>query len=226
MNRTRRSITVVFISLMLFVMSGCADLDVSGVSEISKDSVLEEPQVPDKPENPDIAADTIETAETDKSKITESDKIPGWKKLNARVPLSELTENGAHPIEDSEEFEFSLHFPGSWTMSYTVFYDDNNHKVAEIPPAVLLEPGQESEFLSYNPSVVSDEELLTKAEFPVGAYKGSKTVTKIPTESGSWHPHIYRITNNTYGFSIFLYSETINEEDQALFDRIVSTVSF
>jgi hypothetical protein len=219
---------VVFISLMLLVISGCAASDISGVYDISKDnvSVIEEPQTPNQPENPDIAADSIETAETDKGIITESGKISGWKELKAKVPLSELTENGSHPIENSEEFEFSLHFPGSWTMSYTVFYDDNNQKVAEIPPPVLLEPGQESEFLNYNPSVVSDEELLTKADFPVSTYNGSRTVTKIATESGSWHPNIYRITDGSYGFSIVLYSETINEEEQALFDRIVSTVSF
>jgi len=207
-------------------MSGCADSDGPSVSNIPEGSVVEETQVSDQPENPETVPAAIETAETDNSKKTESDQIPGWKKLEARVPLSELSEYGSQPLQNSEEFEFSFHFPGSWTMSYTIFYDENNQKIAEIPPAVLLKSGQESEYLTYNPSIVSDEELLTKAEFPVGSYKGSKTVTKIPTELGIWYPHIYRITDGIYGFSIVFYSETINEEDQALFDRIAGTLQF
>lgn len=226
MSNTILSKTAVLISLMMLVMSGCASSVVPSVSDMPEGNVVEETQLSDQPENPEIVSGAIGTKETDNMKITESEQIPGWKKLEARVPLSELNEFGSQPLEGSEDFEFSLHFPDSWTMSYTVFYDENNQKIAEIPPAVLLKSGQEAEFLTYNPSEVSDEELLTKAVFPVSSYKGSRTVTRIATEMGSWYSYVYRITDGTYGFSMVLYSETFDDESQELFDRIASTVRF
>ncbi|MGI6453653.1 MAG: hypothetical protein ACOX0E_09350 [Syntrophomonadaceae bacterium] len=226
MKNTIFSKTAVFISLMLLVISGCENSVVPSVSDIPEGSAVEETQLSDQPETTEIVPVAIEANEADNMRITESDQIPGWKKLEARVPLSELTECGSQPLQDSEELVFSLHFPGNWTMSYTVFYDDNSQKVAEIPPVVLLKPGQEAEFLTYNPSAVGDGELLTKTDFPVSSYKGSRTVTRIATEMGSWHPHVYRITYSNYGFSIVFYSHTINDEDQDLFDRIAGTVRF
>lgn len=213
---------IILSAFLLLVMNGCGN----GVADVSYESTSEQVPASAKQENPGTAQDPGSSEINDGFAITESDQIPGWKKLEAKVPLSELTEFGSQPLEDSEEFEFSFHFPGDWAMSHTVFYDENNQKIAEIPPVVLLKPGQETEFLTYNPSEVSDEELLTKADFPVSSYMGSRAVTRVATERDNWYPHIYRITDGTYGFSVVLYSGTLDDKSQALFDRIASTVRF
>ncbi len=166
------------------------------------------------------------TEQTDKFEVLESDKIPGWKKLQARGSLSELAENGSHPINDNSKFGFSIHFPGNWTLNSSVLYDANNKKVAEIPPVILLKSGQELEFLDYQPAIDFSEELISKEEIEINSCQGSKTIIKIPTESGIWYPHIYRLIAENYGFTIHLYSEEINKEDQALFDRIINTINF
>lgn len=219
MNISNRAI-IIIISLLLLVMSGCAN------SNIPQDKVQEEPQVTPKQENQSVTPKPAVTEEADKMEVIESDKIPGWKKLKAWVSLSELTEHGSQPIDDNKKLGFTIHFPGNWTMSSSVFYDGNNKKVAEIPPTVLLKSGQESVFLDYKPAIDHGEQLISKEEIQINSYKGSKIITKIPTESGSWYPHIYRLTDETHGFAIFLYSEVINKEEQALFDRIINTFNF
>ncbi len=163
------------------------------------------------------------TDEPDKFEVSESDKIPGWKRLQARVSLSELTEYGSNPINDNNKYSFSIHFPGSWTIGSSVLYDANNKKVAEIPPVILLNSGQESVFLDYKPAIDFGEELISKEESQINSYPVSKTITRMPTESYSWYPHIYRLIDGSFGFSIYFYSEEINEEDQSLFDQIVNT---
>lgn len=156
--------------------------------------------------------------------VANSEKVTGWKKINAKVALQGLTEGGSVPLENTKIFSYSIHFPGTWTFDgSSVFYDGDNKKIAEFPPAVVLESTQESVFLAYAPAVDFGEELKSSSEFNVNGYKGSKTVTSMGTESGIWFPHIYRLSNGTSGFSINIYSKEINDKDQKLFDDIVNT---
>lgn len=218
--KTFRRTIVILLSLLLLAISGCEN------STSPQDKVQEEPQVTAIQENQSIPSEPAVTQEADKLGVMESDKIPGWKKLKTRVSLSELTEHGSQPIDDNNEMGYTIHFPGSWTISSSVFTDGNNKKVAEIPPMVLLKSGQEPEFLDYKPSTNHDEELISKEEIQINSCQGSKTITKIPTESGIWYPHIYRLSNGTHGFTISFYSEVINKDDQELFDRVASTFNF
>ncbi|MGI6434692.1 MAG: hypothetical protein ACOX0F_04950 [Syntrophomonadaceae bacterium] len=219
MNISSRT-KMIIISLLLLVISGCAN------PNIPQDKVQEEPQATLEQEKQSFTPKPVVTEEADKMEVMASDKIPGWKKLKARVSLSELIEHGSQPIDDNKKVGFSIHFPGSWTMSSSVFCDENNKKVAEIPPTVLLKSGQEAVFLDYKPATDNGEELVSKEAIQINSCKGSKIITKIPTESGSWYPHIYRLTDKTHGFTIVLYSKVINKEDQALFDKIINTFNF
>lgn len=152
-----------------------------------------------------------------------SETIPGWKEIKAIVPLSELCENGSKPLDDNKQYGFSIYFPGSWNMISSVLYDENNKKIGEIPPAILLKSEQEAVFLDHKPSIDNGEELIAKEAIKINSYHGSRTITKIPTESGNWYPHIYRLIDETNGFTIIFYSEAIDKDDQALFDKIVNT---
>ncbi len=156
--------------------------------------------------------------------VTASDKIPGWKKVQANLALSQLTAYGSQPMDSPTELRFTIHFPGDWTIDSSVFYDGNNKKVAEIPPPILLKPGEQAVFLNYKPEINQSEELICTEAIQIDNYPGSRTITRIATESGLWNPHIYRLTSGNYGFSIVFYSPQVTEQDQELFDKIVNAI--
>ena len=135
-----------------------------------------------------------------------------------------MTEHGSQPLNDGSRVGFFIHFPGSWTLDSSVLYNADNKKTAEIPPVVLFKINQEEEFLDYKP--VMDEELISHGVFNTKSCLGSKTITRIDTESGSWYPYIYRLIDENYGFTMVLYSEILNAEDETLYDEIMDTFSF
>jgi hypothetical protein len=100
---------ILFAGFLLLVVNGCGN---GKVADVSHENTPEEVPVSSKQETLSPAHNPVTSDDNDALKITESDQIPGWKKLEAMVPLSELTEYGSQPLEDSEDFEFSLHFPG------------------------------------------------------------------------------------------------------------------
>lgn len=240
MMKIFKIISMLLICMSLFITVGCGKTE--GVKTIPKG---EEPQkIEDQAEQPsetssnengnsaDSAAESSQQPEEilqEGFEITDSDNIQGWKTLHAVVALMRLGEKNsfqapaADDIDKDKMLKYSIDFPSDWTLQYTVFYDAENEKVAELPPAVLLKSGQEAEFLDYKPLTDFPEELISRGEIRVKSCKGTKTVTKMPVESGSWYPHIYRISDGTYGFTFNLYSEKINKEEQELFDRIVNT---
>lgn len=176
---------------------------------------------------PDASAIPMEDTLENHFEVTDSDQIPGWKRLKATVILQGLTENGSTPLANSQLFSYSIHYPGSWSFNdSSVFYDADNKKIAEIPPAVFLMPAEEAVFLANKPDVNFVDELVSQQDLKVNSYPGSKTVLKVGTEAGNWYPHVYRVSDGTHGFSINLYSRVINEADQKLFADIVNTLQF
>lgn len=217
-NTLGRAILILMISLLLLVLSGCVDPDQRS------DETKESPPVTDSQEGPGITPAPPAIDEADKYELLESDRIPGWKKMNARVFISELTDYGSQPLNDGRRVGFSIHFPGSWTLDSSVIYNADHKKVAENTPVLLLKIDQEKEFLDYKP--ILDEELISHRVFNTKSCLGSKTITRIDTESGSWYPHIYRLIDENYGLTVVLYSEGSNTGDETLYDEIIDTFSF
>lgn len=60
-----------------------------------------------------------------------------------------------------------------------MFYDADHKKVGEIPPAVLLQPGQEAQFLNH--ASVLDEELIYHSVFNTKSCLGSRMIDRDPT---------------------------------------------
>lgn len=219
MNSSSKIIAILFLGIVLLMVGGC-QMAKPGSGETSP-----EPQTTLQPEEQKISAKDQDNQSSDESG-NDLDEISGWKSLEQRVTLSELTEYGSQAIDNSQEIGFSILLPGSWTIDSGVFYDDKNRKVAEIPPSVILKPGQEKEFLDYQPASMQGEELVSTETIQINSYSGVKVITSIPTEIGVWYPHIYRISDGEYGFTMVFYSEELNQEDQDLFDRIINTFSF
>lgn len=219
MNISRKIIGILILGIILFIISGC---------QIVKPGPDKTPQsqVTDQPEEQKDPAKENDNQESDEIGIIEVDDTASWNILEERVSLSELTEHGSQPIENSQQIGFSIRFPVSWTIKSGVFYDDNNKKVAEMPPSVILKPGQEKEFLDYQPATEQGEELISIQTIQINAYSGVNIITRIPTEAGIWYPHIYRISDGEHGFTMVFYSEELNKADQELFDRIINTFSF
>ncbi|MEQ8201038.1 MAG: serine hydrolase domain-containing protein [Syntrophomonadaceae bacterium] len=208
---------MVMMGLWVLLLGGCANPGQPA------DKAPESPPVASAQQEAGVAPNQAVVDQADRFEVVESDQIPGWKKLNARVAVNEWARDGSQPLNDDRRCGFSIHFPGSWTLNSAVFYDADHHKVGELPPPVVLKSGQEAEFLDSSP--VPDEELISHQVFNTKTCRGSKTITKIATESGSWYPHKYRLIDGSYGFSIFLYSRALNSEDEILYDQVVNTFS-
>lgn len=161
--------------------------------------------------------------------ITNSVEHGDWKELSAKVSLSEMIcdgdSRGSTNLVGDTMIEYSILFPSSWTLKDTVFEDSNDNKVAEIAPVVLLKQGEEAEFLDYK---TSEGNILTKESISVTEYKGTKVVLQVGTEVGSWYPHMYMISDGTFGFTITVYSHNLirDEVEEKLFDDIVKTFRF
>ncbi len=208
---------VLIIGLWVLMLGGCAN-----PAQLPNKN-QENPSGVDTQPAPVVAPIQPPADGLDKYEVLASDQIAGWKRLNAIVALYELAEDGFRPLQESRWCSFSIHFPGSWSLDGSVFYDADHKKVGEIPPAVLLQPGQEAQFLNYQP--VLDEELISHGVFNTKSCLGSRTVTQISTEADLWYPHIYRLIDETYGFTIVLYSRELNTRNQTLYDQIVDTFS-
>ncbi len=219
MNISRKIIGILIFVIILLSISGC---------QIGQPGPGKTPQsqATDQLEEQKDPAKENDNQDSDEIGIIELDDTVSWNILEERVSLSELTKHGSQPIENSQEIGFSIRFPRSWTINSGVFYDDKNKKVAEVPPSVILKPGQEKDFLDYQPATEQGEELISSETIQINDYSGVKVITRIPTEAGIWYPHIYRLSDDEYGFTMVFYSEELNKADQELFDRIINTFSF
>lgn len=236
MKIARYIITLIF-CMSFLAISGCVENYSNNVtpgvvqSEEENTAVETEntaAEVESKEEDTEVKVEPNE----ENAAATEPDTTKGWKTLQADALLNQLGEDSSSiiPLETNETqnmtIKYSIDYPESWTLDSSVFHDADNKKIAEIVPAVLLKPEQESVYLDYQPMTDFGEELVSKEAFQLKSYKGMKIVTKIPTEAGIWYPHMYRISDGTYGFSISFYSVKPDKDDQELFDKIMSTFSF
>lgn len=160
-------------------------------------------------------------------------KIEAWKELEAKVLLNEMTyyrdQRVLSQMVGDRMVEYSIQFPDSWTLNYTVFNEGaNQRKTAELFPVFSLELESESEILDFIiPEEYTETELLSKEMVTFGEYKGFKIILKVTTTE-TWYPHTYYLTDGTYvfGIALYSYSEKRDEIEQKLFDDIVSTFRF
>ncbi|KUG05490.1 hypothetical protein ASZ90_017087 [hydrocarbon metagenome] len=227
-GRTVPLVSGVIIICLILAAVGCSQTTEKSIrmeNTPERNEIEESSQPPSLPkENQDDPPSQSNAEEIPKFEISESVKISGWKQLEARVYLSEIeVSQGISLISlpDKSTVQFLLHYPDNWVFDNTsVFYDEENNKVAELPPVALSTMDIDELFQDYRPF---EAELIKKESFSVNEYKGVKIIENVQP---SWYPHEYFISDGTYIFAIFFYSQEINESDQKMFDKIVNNFSF
>lgn len=157
-----------------------------------------------------------------------SAKSNDWKVISGKGILNKMSydgdSRGSTVLEGNKTVEYSLRVPESWILEGT-FFTDSNNKIAEIAPVVLLSPGEEAKFLDYktDQGIIISKEAISFAE-----YKGTKVILQTDTESGSWYPHMYLLSDGSLGFTFTIYShnQIRNETEEKRYDEIVQTVKF
>lgn len=170
----------------------------------------------------------------EKFEVLESGLIPGWKKLEAREPLHqfEATSQGMNwrSLPQSSLAGYVVHYPGEWTFDgFSVFYDRENNKVAELAPLALTEISAEEILRNYQPSEIYGEEPIAQEMITFEHYGGLKLIEKVRVMYGKepyWYPHTYLISDGRHLFAIIFYAYELKERDQELFDQIAATLSF
>lgn len=216
----RNILSVAIIIVLLTLVGGCQSKPISSSYALMNSSPL----------NP---SNTVPSSIEERYAISDSDAIDGWDELKAKAFLNEMTYYKGHKVltqmTEDRMVDYTIAFPDSWTLSYTVFNKDNNQKKAgELFPVFLLEPNDESEFLEFKiPEEYTESELVSEEKVTFGEYTGYKIILELTT-SETWYPHTYYLTDGTYVFGISLYSYNVNrdEDEQKLFDDIVSTFRF
>lgn len=226
-------VRTIILLLLIFLVNGCTNLNnTESISDGTEPNKIHQESQLDSSNETQEVPDTSLNSNEDKFVVVDSDRIDGWKKLTANVSLYEMTyygdRRGSTQIEGNKTIEYSIHFPGSWALSDTVFVDSNNNKVAEITPVVLFKPGEETEYLDYQiPSEEANIKLLLKESIS-NEYEGTKLVLQVDTGYGVWYPHQYILSNGTHGFTImrYSYSPIADEEEEKLFEEIVHSFRF
>ncbi|MDO8657273.1 MAG: PsbP-related protein [Candidatus Levybacteria bacterium] len=132
---------------------------------------------------------------------------------------------------------YSFNYPLNWQITGTVFYDENNQKIAEteLPGLIFLEPNEKClDYLNRDieknkNSINSYGEIISKQAFLLGKFEAARIVTKRDTESRkypTWYPNIYCISKDNKGFIMYFYERMLNSGKSSLFNQILSTFQF
>lgn len=220
----RNMLSVAILVIFLTLVGGCQSKPIDNSYAMISNVAL-------NPSN--TVSSNVVPFNNEQSTISDSDTKKGWEELKAIVFLNEMTYyrdyNVLSQMDGDRMVEYSIQFPDSWTLNYTVFNEDiDKKKVGELLPVFLLESNDESEFLKFKiPEEYTENELISEELVTFGEYSGFRIILEV-TNSETWYPHTYYLTDGKYvfGISLYSYSETRDKAEQKLFDDIVSTFRF
>lgn len=148
-----------------------------------------------------------------------------WKVLRLKEPPLVTTDwVDLQTADNQEPVEYSISYPGDWTLEYSVFLDKSGQKIAELIPPVILSEGQKP-FDKWKPGY--GEKLVSQNEIALDDLNGQKIVTKImPDDGPAWYPHNYCLAKDGKAIMIVFYERELDSGNEALFNKIVSTLKF
>ena len=233
-----RKIAAVIVTVMILIsMVGCQSQPFAKADISSKD-ISDQKHLTDSNsqsmfrKSTDYPSYSFSDYGPEKYAISPSDMIKGWNKLNAKVFLHEVTfyrdQKVLTQIDEERMIEYSINVPGTWTLTDTVFFEGaERQKAAELIPAFLYEPNQESNlrFILPEEGIEDNRSSINKVQF--GNYEGYKITLEV-SDYDTYYPHTYYLTDGTYVFGIVLYSYSEQRDalENILFDDIVSSFKF
>jgi hypothetical protein len=120
--------------------------------------------------------------------------------------------------------KYSVKIPGSWTVSSTILSDENNLKIGELCPPIIMRIDQK---LLDNWVCDTESELVSRRIIKTGRYGGEKLLRKIFTPPhGDRFVHTYFLHKEERVFSIFFFETGLESRLEDLFNQIIETFEF
>lgn len=232
----------IFLLILMVILTGCAG---NRKTEQGKDQ--DSPNVTTTPsqesEHVDVEYTKPETENGEKKEdiepcpkanedgtifdIQDSKVINGWKQLTIKDHSCTTEDWESYSFDnDSPMIAYTLHFPGDWSLEYSVFYNDKKEKIAELYPPIMMQPGQK---LLENFKTSEYTELISQQEIQVGDLSGIKVVSKVYPSSGDimeWYPHTYYLTDGEQVFAMAFYDMAEDSDNEEQYDKIIKTLRF
>jgi hypothetical protein len=149
------------------------------------------------------------------------------------------TSNWTNFRPEDKVIKYTFEYPSNWTLSDTVFLDQNQRDIGELAPGVvILKKNQKLlQVIKGEPSTSGSEEeesdmvLISKQKINFAKYEGVQIIESIPSENsmGSWSKSYivsYYLQNKNRVFIFSFYEEKLNSNLKSIFDRIVKSFRF
>jgi len=164
------------------------------------------------------------------TKYTKMSSKQGWTNYVISDAIIFRTEDW-HSFKPSEEYiDFFISFPSSWKIGYSVIYNENNNKIAEFLPGIVLNEGIDfydkigkvGEKIEGN---MGYTKYLSKEKFRIDNKLVYLVVEECPAfgDNGPiiWYPNAFYIQNEKYILVILLYYENNIAYDKELVSTII-----
>lgn len=153
-----------------------------------------------------------------------------WKSFTSGKKSAYTTENWLEYQDAEDEHSFTIFYPPNWVLEGTVFHDENDHKVAEFGPGmVILSPNQTCFDYKDNEGKL---DIVSESDINISGKSGVLRVTKgfyeggSPEWNGVWYPSWYCIQEGNRAFVMSFYEYTEEPQNASLYEAILSTLEF
>lgn len=165
----------------------------------------------------------------DSSNISEATINKWWKKYSSDKNSVFSTENWIWYTSSKENFSFSIEFPSNWRLDYSVFYDSENNKIAELWPGIVALKNNQKCF-DVKEEINEIMKFISQNNINIGGKNGILKVYESVAWNGNerrkWYPNIYCLMEWEKAFVMSFYNFEFETENRELFERVLATLKF
>lgn len=130
----------------------------------------------------------------------------------------------------SEEYGFSVSFPGEWTISQNILYNEQEKTAVKLPRNLITNAQQDPCFPKLTDYENGDfpSKIISENDIRIGNKNGKLQIRKTIQDpgGGTWYPHTYCMGEENKRFFITLYAYDLMEYNSKLAEKIISTIEF
>ncbi|MFH0952192.1 MAG: hypothetical protein V1838_03290 [Patescibacteria group bacterium] len=163
------------------------------------------------------------------------DETANWQTFDSHTN-NDITNNtfenwGSFLSNDEAPINFTIKYPLDWTLDWSVFYDENNEKIAEFSPGTLTIPAGRTCFdQSFGDEYYNMHKEISRDNVTIGDYSGVKIISEVGVEGNPsltyWYPHQYCLQKGNKVLLMTFYERILGTANVELFDQILSTFQF